>query len=103
MKPVSLRAGVALGGDMTGLGRTVGAIVATGVMALAAPLAAQDQHQHDAASRATMESRREAWQKVDDVFKAMGVKPGAIVADIGAGDGFFTARLSRAVGAGGRV
>jgi ubiquinone/menaquinone biosynthesis C-methylase UbiE len=88
---------------MTRLGRTARAIVAIGVMALTAPIVAQEQHQHDAASRATMESRREAWQKVDDVFKAMGVKPGAVVADIGAGEGFFTARLARAVGASGRV
>jgi SAM-dependent methyltransferase len=31
------------------------------------------------------------------------VKPGAAVADIGAGDGFFTTRLASAVGSGGRV
>jgi len=84
---------------MTGLARTARTIAAIGVMTLTAPLLAQ----HDGAQRATMESRREEWQKVDDVFKAMGVKPGAVVADIGAGDGFFTARLSRAVGGQGRV
>jgi ubiquinone/menaquinone biosynthesis C-methylase UbiE len=49
------------------------------------------------------ESRREQWQKVDEIFKAMGVAPGAKVADVGAGMGFFTARLSRAVGDQGRV
>lgn len=87
---------------MKKLTRTVRAMAAIGAIAFTAPLVAQD-HQHDAASRAAMEGRREQWQKVDDVFKAMGVKPGAIVADIGAGDGFFTARLSRAVGAQGRV
>ena len=49
------------------------------------------------------ESKREAWQKVDEIFSAMQVKPGAVVADIGAGSGFFTTRLSAAVGADGRV
>ena len=49
------------------------------------------------------EQRREVWQKVDEIFSAMGVRPGATVADIGAGDGFFTARLARAVGPEGRV
>ena len=49
------------------------------------------------------EDRREQWQKVDDVFHAMGVKPGAVVADLGAGDGFFTARLAKAVGERGKV
>jgi predicted methyltransferase len=84
---------------MTGLTRSLRAIAAIGVMALTAPLLAQ----HDEAQRGTMESRREEWQKVDEVFKAMGIKPGAVVADIGAGGGFFTARLSRAVGPQGRV
>jgi predicted methyltransferase len=49
------------------------------------------------------ESGREAWQKVADIFEAMQVRPGAVVADIGAGDGFFTTRLSKAVGGEGRV
>ena len=49
------------------------------------------------------EQRREQWQKVDDVFQAMGVRQGAAVADLGAGDGFFTVRLARAVGEQGRV
>lgn len=49
------------------------------------------------------EERREAWQKVGDIFQAMLVKPGAVVADVGAGDGFFTKRLSAAVGPTGKV
>ena len=53
--------------------------------------------------RASQERRREQWQKVDAIFVEMGVRPGAIVADIGAGDGFFTSRLAAAVGASGRV
>jgi predicted methyltransferase len=56
-----------------------------------------------AQNRAADESRREKWQKVDAIFAEMGIRPGAIVADVGAGDGFFTSRLARAVGANGRV
>jgi predicted methyltransferase len=49
------------------------------------------------------DTSREQWQKVDAVFDAMGISLGASVADIGAGDGFFTTRLSVAVGPEGRV
>jgi len=84
---------------MNGMTRAARLIGAIALMTLSAPLLAQ----HDSTQRATMESRREEWQKVDEVLKAMRAKPGAVVADIGAGDGFFTARLSRAVGGSGRV
>lgn len=72
--------------------------LAVAVAFLAAPVAAQH-----ASTRAEREQRRETWQRVPEVFEAMGVRPGAVVADIGAGDGFFTARLARAVGADGKV
>ena len=49
------------------------------------------------------EERREQWQKVGEIFDAMLVKPGSVVADVGAGDGFFTQRLAAAVGPQGRV
>lgn len=56
-----------------------------------------------AQSRTAEEGRREQWQKVDEIFAVMGIRPGATVADVGAGDGFFTSRLARAVGSNGRV
>jgi ubiquinone/menaquinone biosynthesis C-methylase UbiE len=46
---------------------------------------------------------REAWQRVPEIFKAMNVQEGSAVADLGAGGGFFTTRLSKAVGKTGRV
>jgi predicted methyltransferase/rhodanese-related sulfurtransferase len=49
------------------------------------------------------EGSRETWQKVEDIFAAMAVKPGAVVADVGAGNGFFTSRLAKAIGPGGQV
>ena len=56
-----------------------------------------------AQSRSADEATRERWQRVDEILAAMAVVPGAVVADVGAGDGFFTSRLSRAVGPTGRV
>src|SRR5262245_11644039 len=49
------------------------------------------------------EAGREKEQRVGDIFAAMAVQPGAVVADIGAGPGFFTVRLAEAVSPGGRV
>ena len=46
---------------------------------------------------------REAYQKPDDVMKALALRPGEVVADIGAGSGYFTVRFARAVGETGRV
>ena len=41
---------------------------------------------------------RAAWQKPDQVVELMALKPGANIADIGAGTGYFTRRFARAVG-----
>ena len=46
---------------------------------------------------------RDEWQKVPEIFTAMGIASGSVVADVGAGGGFFTTRLARHVGVGGRV
>jgi SAM-dependent methyltransferase len=43
---------------------------------------------------------RAAWQKPDEVIAALQLAPDASVADIGAGTGYFAARLARAVPAG---
>lgn len=40
---------------------------------------------------------RDAWQKPDEVVRALGLAPDASVADIGAGTGYFSVRLARAV------
>jgi predicted methyltransferase len=41
--------------------------------------------------------QRDAWQKPNEVIKALELKPDAVIADIGAGTGYFTLRLARAV------
>src|SRR5216684_1085671 len=58
-----------------------------------------------AASAQTIEHEkdREHWQRVEEMFKAMQVHAGSVVADVGAGDGFLTVRLSPVVGDTGRV
>lgn len=40
---------------------------------------------------------RDAWQHPDDVIRALALTPTMTVADIGAGTGYFTVRLARAV------
>jgi len=46
---------------------------------------------------------RDAWQKPAEVVTAMAISPDMIVADIGAGTGYFEPHLSRAVGPKGKV
>jgi len=40
---------------------------------------------------------RDAWQHPDDVLAALALRPGMVIADVGAGTGYFTVRLARAV------
>jgi ubiquinone/menaquinone biosynthesis C-methylase UbiE len=75
------------------IGRNWIAAVAA-VLYLVAPLGARQDHQ---------EAPRDQWQRAADVFEAMGLGPGSVVADLGAGSGWFTTRLASAVGTNGRV
>ena len=67
----------------------------------AASAAAQAPHTHrhgfgDAEKWAHVfdDPERDAWQKPHQVIQALALKPDAIVADIGAGTGYFAARLA---------
>lgn len=51
----------------------------------------------------TVDAERERKFKVPEIVGAAQLVPGSRVADVGAGDGFITARLARAVGKTGRV
>jgi predicted methyltransferase len=55
------------------------------------------------ALQSSQEQTREGWQNVPDILEALNVAQGSAVADIGAGRGFFTVRLARAVGPDGHV
>lgn len=61
-------------------------------------------HRDPAAYIAALEDpKRDAYQKPDEVLRALGVKAGEVIADVGAGSGYFTFRLAHQVGPGGRV
>lgn len=49
------------------------------------------------------EEARDRVNEAEDVMNSADVRPGMTVADIGAGDGYYTVRLAPRVGAGGRV
>jgi ubiquinone/menaquinone biosynthesis C-methylase UbiE len=72
--------------------------------------AARDQHeahqlhQDPKAYIAALEDpQRDAYQKPHEVLQALGIKTGEVIADIGAGSGYFTLRLAHQVGPTGHV
>lgn len=46
---------------------------------------------------------RNEWQKPDEVIRALAIRPGDRVADLGSGGGYFTFRLAKAVGPEGKL
>lgn len=46
---------------------------------------------------------RDQWQRPDQIMDALGIAEAAVVADVGAGSGWFTVRLARRVGPNGQV
>lgn len=73
---------------------------------LLAPAAAQHKDGHNAHHRFQAaeawakkfdDPKRDTWQKPNEVIQALQLKPDAIVADIGAGTGYFATKLARAL------
>ena len=92
--------------------------LAIGILALillTAPAEAQDAvtrdqqqmhrlHSDPAAYIGALEDpKRDSYQKPHEVLTALKIRPGEVIADIGAGSGYFTFRLSHFVGAKGKV
>ena len=87
--------------------------LACAMLAAASLTAAQAPHDHqgvrhlhenpDAYIKALEDPARDAYQRPHEVVTALDVKAGEIIADIGSGSGYFTLRLARHVGTGGRV
>ena len=75
--------------------RQIRLLVPAAVLACAAPpaLARQDDVRQ---ARVRGENRREAFQRTAEILVALRVVPGALIADVGAGGGFFTVSLARA-------
>jgi SAM-dependent methyltransferase len=70
-----------------------------------APAQTPHTHQHgfgDAEKWAKVfdDPERDAWQKPHEVIQALALKPDAVVADIGAGTGYFSMRLAHMVAKG---
>ena len=77
--------------------------------AIAPPAGAQTPHTHEhsfsgAAQWASVfdDPARDAWQKPHEVIGSLGLRPDAVVADLGAGTGYFSVRLAHMV-PGGKV
>jgi predicted methyltransferase len=72
-----------------------------------APTSAFPKAQRDVAAIVSdsfsTEDARDRLGEAEEVIAFAGIKPGMSVADIGAGEGYYTVRLSHAVGAKGRV
>ena len=90
-------------------------MITTSTLVLAAAFGAQDAkprdheamhrlHQDPKAYVAMLEDpKRDAYQKPDEVLRALALRPGESVADIGSGSGYFALLLAAAVSPKGRV
>lgn len=62
---------------------------------------AQVEHQHhpprsaEEYAKVLENPQRDAWQKPHEVIQALGIKPTDVIADIGAGSGYFARRFAR--------
>lgn len=99
------------------LGRLLGPLLATTVLALAAVLGSAVPREGDLLPARTVpplfeparagdvldHPDRDRWQRPAEVVRELGLRPGETVADLGAGSGYLLEHLSRAVGPDGMV
>jgi ubiquinone/menaquinone biosynthesis C-methylase UbiE len=80
------------------------AVLLIGLALLTAPAAGQHGRLFQPRDLGLLEAPdRDAWQRPDQVMDELGIAEGTVVADLGAGGGWFTIRLARRVGPNGRV
>lgn len=56
------------------------------------------EFESEAVLRSFLDPARDQWQHPQEVIRAMGLRPGQTIADLGAASGYFTYHFSRAVG-----
>jgi ubiquinone/menaquinone biosynthesis C-methylase UbiE len=84
--------------------RLLPVVVLLALAVLAAPVAAQHARLFPPQDLGLLEGPdRDAYQRPDQIMDALLIGDGSRVADLGAGGGWFTVRLSRRVGPNGRV
>src|SRR5688572_10578338 len=76
------------------------AVLLAGLLAGPADAQAPHTHQHGFGDAEKWEKvfddpERDSWQKPHEVIQALALKPDAVVADIGAGTGYFSVRFAR--------
>ena len=80
------------------------AVVALGLGLLVAPATGQHGRLFQPKDLGLLEGPdRDAWQRPDQIMDELGIAEGSVVADLGAGGGWFTIRLARRVGPNGKV
>ena len=82
-------------------------VALAGTVLHATPASAQTPHTHDHSfgnaqqwAKVFDDPARDAWQKPHEVIQALALQPDAVVADIGAGTGYFAVRLAHMVAKG---
>jgi ubiquinone/menaquinone biosynthesis C-methylase UbiE len=79
-------------------------IAVVALAAFAAPVVAQHARLFPPEKLGMLEGPdRDAYQRPDQIMDALQIAEGSVVADLGAGGGWFTVRLARRVGPNGRV
>ena len=85
-------------------GPAITALLAICAALLAVPAAAQSPNTHEHSfgdaqkwSQVFDDPKRDAWQKPHEVIQALALKPDAVIADIGAGTGYFSMRFAHMV------
>ena len=62
-----------------------------------------DHNAINASSFSPQSVSRDGWQQSEKIMDAVGIKPGMVIGEAGAGDGYFTFKLSKRIGKIGKI